>query len=412
MRFLHTSDWHLGKVFHGKSLIEDQKYVLNQIIATMKAASDAGRPYAALVVSGDIYDRAVPPAEAVTVLDDFLIRLTRELPGTHIFLNAGNHDGATRLSFAARFLEQNNIHIATETDSFTKPVIVTQDGEQCALYQLPFLSPLSIKQAVPAPEEEGDADKAEPALLRAQQDLYEEAVAQISAFHSAAYPGIPAVLNAHLFVTGSSVGASERSNVGTLEQVRVGIFKPFAYGAFGHIHKCQPVGPGKRCWYSGALLAYNFDDDPDTGMNEVSIDCTVTETDAGTGFAVSVKRIPFTPLHRIAKVNAFMKDLIGTEADRKLIDENRDNYVLAILKDGTMPFEAFDTLAPVFPHLLSVTMESQKKTGKNASIEERKKAIDSNDPSKIISQFMKELYGETDDALIQAEKDLFVKEAQ
>lgn len=424
MKFLHTSDWHLGKVFHEKPLIDDQKFVLNQIISVMKMASEAGDPYAALVISGDIYDRAIPPTEAVMLLDDFLIRLTREVPDTHIFLNAGNHDGAGRLSFAARFLAQNNIHLVTDTADFTTPVIVRQGDEQCAFYQLPFLAPLSIKrsasscQAKASDREPSGSAAVSDELLRTQQALYEEAVAQIAAAHKASYADIPAVLNAHLFASGCSTGASERSNVGTLEQVGADIFTPFAYGAFGHIHKCQPVGRDKRCWYSGALLAYNFDDDPETGMNEVTLVCTPSSDGQPAGkkcaenASVSVRRIPFKALHPVAKVTAEMKELTGSSADTKLIAENRDNYVQVILTDEVMPLEAFTNLKSVFPNLMSVMMKAQSGSARSSSIEARKSVMDSRDPSSIFDQFMKDIFGEIDgNELIAREKQLFVQEA-
>ena len=104
MRFLHTSDWHLGKLFHEKSMLEDQKFMLDKIFEIMKQAAAKGEPYEALVVSGDIYDRAMPPSEAVSLLNSFLVKTTKELPELHIFMNSGNHDSATRLAYAAEFL--------------------------------------------------------------------------------------------------------------------------------------------------------------------------------------------------------------------------------------------------------------------------------------------------------------------
>ncbi len=146
MRILHTSDWHLGKIFHEYSLIEDQRHVLKQIIQTIKSAEEEKNPFAALVVSGDIYDRAVPPAEATTLLNDFLVQATNLFPSLHIFMISGNHDSASRLSFAASFLEKHNIHLATDTKNFTESVIVEQNGEKAAFYQLPFLQSGSIQK--------------------------------------------------------------------------------------------------------------------------------------------------------------------------------------------------------------------------------------------------------------------------
>ena len=401
MKFLHTSDWHLGKLFHEKSLLEDQAFVLDQIFEIMKAAAAKGEPYAALVVSGDIYDRAMPPSEAVTLLNSFLVRLSAELPGTHIFMNAGNHDSAARLAYAAEILELHNIHIATNTKKITEPVILEDaasgdKGARTAFYQLPFLTPLSVESADGEP-------------CRSQQQLYEAACARIMTKHRETYGSMPCVLNAHLFASGSSVAASERTNVGTAEQVDVSVFKEFTYGAFGHIHKYQPCDKEKRCYYPGSLLAYNFDDNPENGMLEVEIT-------AGTG-AVSVTRIPLRPLHSIAKVTAEMQELIGAQADKALIKAHQDDYVQVILTDRVMPTEAFATLKPVFPHLLSVLSQQLSHGQTNASIQERRDAIISNDPEKIFNQFMKDVYGERSDAELQADdlfqeqKKLFVEEA-
>ena len=461
MKILHTSDWHLGKLFYEKSLIEDQEYVLNQIIDIAKKAEEEGSPYGALVVSGDIYDRAIPPADASKLLNRFLVKIREEVPSLHIFMNAGNHDSASRLSFASDFLEYHKIHLATGTENICQPVILEQGEEKLAVYQLPFLTPLSIKEDNAAcstgekdlrnadcdfgknaeglgsenknnSSPEGAARAFEKSIedsdqgtseenLRSQEDLYRAACKKILESHRKNYPGIPSLLNAHLFTSGSLTGASERSNVGTVEQVSVSLFKDFTYGAFGHIHKFQSCDEEKKCWYSGSLLPYNFDDSPESGILEVDI-----------GETVSVKRLLFTPLHKISKINAFFKDLFGSEADKNLVKENQNNYVQVILKDSVMPTEAFFTLKTVFPYLLSVIQASAGSRGTSSSIEQRKAAILSNDPEKIFDQFMTDLYGEEvtggkqaassqkegesqelneERGLFEAEKKIFIEEA-
>lgn len=394
MKFLHTSDWHLGKLFHEKSLIEDQEYVLNQIISTALQAKKQNSPYAALIVSGDIYDRSMPPSEAGIIFNRFLVKITSELPDLHIFINSGNHDSASRLSFAAEFLEQHNIHIVTNTKNITTPVVVCQGQEKIAFYQLPFLTPLSI----PSEDEEKPN--------RTQQELYTAACSLIMESHKKNYGDMPSVINAHLYAKGCSLGASERTNVGTVEQVDSAIFKDFSYGAFGHIHKFQPCDKLKKCYYSGSLLAYNFDDSPKTGMLEVEI----TKENP----LPKVKQIEFTPLHPIAKVRAKMADLIGSKADSILISQNQNNYIQAILTDEVMPTETFATLKNVFPNLLSVIMESESSssTKTSASIEMRKKAIDSNDPEKIFDQFMSDIEEDGESEVVQKEKQIFTEEAR
>ena len=386
MRILHTSDWHLGKLFHEKSLIEDQAFMLDQILETIKGAATEGRPFSALIVAGDIYDRALPPSEAGTLLNDFLERATGENPGLHIFLNAGNHDSATRLSFAAGFLEKHNIHICTDTKNFTDAVVIEENGEKVAFYQLPFLTPYSIEDDSGAEMAEDGEEKS----LRSQEELYSVACKKIIEAHKKNYgEGVPAVLNAHLFAAGAAVAASERTNVGAVEQADISHFKDFTYCAFGHIHKFQLCDKERRCFYSGSLLPYNFDDSPECGVLDVEI--------KNSADVPSVKRILLKPLHPIANLTGPMKDFIGSEAKKSLIQENQNNYVQVILTDAVMPSEAFITLKTVFPNLLCVTMKEENLGGKNVSIQSRKEAIDSNDPEKIFCQFMKDLYGDAFD---------------
>ena len=212
------------------------------------------------------------------------------------------------------------------------------------------------------------------------------------------------MLNAHVYSMGSITGASERTNVGAVEQVDVSVFKDFAYGAFGHIHKFQVCDKNKRCYYPGALLAYNFDDDPESGILEVELK-SAEETPV-------VKRLFFNVLHPVVKITAEMKQLVGSEADKKLVKENSENYVQVILTDKVTPSEAFANLKTVFPNLLSVSLKKSETGEQNYSIQQRKAAIKSNDPEKIFMQFMKDVYGNSaEDELQQKEKEIFVEAA-
>lgn len=247
-------------------------------------------------------------------------------------------------------------------------------------------------------------------MLRSQQDLYAAACAQILESHKKNCGDMPCVLNAHLFAAGSSTAASERTNVGTAEQVDVSLFKGFTYGAFGHIHKYQPCDKEKRCYYPGALLAYNFDDSPESGILEIEI--LPKKEKSGESAPIKVTRIPMQPLHPIATISAKMADLIGSHADRAMIHENQEKYVQVVLTDEVMPTEAFSTLQSVFPNLLSVVPQEQIRDRTNSSIQERKDAILSNDPEKIFIQFMKDANGICEDEeLFQKQKELFVREA-
>ena len=420
MRILHTSDWHLGKIFHEYSLLEDQRHVLSQILQTLKAAEEEKNPFAALVVSGDIYDRAVPTAEATTLLNDFLVQAASLFPNLHIFMISGNHDSAGRLSFAASFLEKHNIHLATDTKNFTKPVIVEQNGEKAAFYQLPFLQSGSIQKKITKnSEENSDSNKDENSIeklneefdfepCRSQQSLFEEACAQIIENHKKNFGDLPAVLNAHLFTLGGIKKASERSNIGTAEQVDANIFKDFAYGAFGHIHKFQICDKNHRCYYPGSLLAYNFDDDAESGMLDVEIKSKEE--------IPSVKRIFFKPIHKIATLEGKFSDFTNPQKNTETVKNNKDNFLQIILTDETLPTEPFARLKSIFPNLLVLSSKERAVSKTNISLEQKEKAMKSNNPEEIFSQFLADLYGETEKSesreLFEQEKKLFLEESK
>lgn len=395
MRFLQTSDWHLGKSLNGHMLLEDQKEILNQIIQQLQTAADEGKPYAAMLVPGDIYDRSIPPEEATDLLSDFLSQVKERFPELHLFICAGNHDSAPRLSFAADIFNKQNIHITGNTKNYKEPIILSEKNgemeEKVAVYQLPYLYPRSIKN-------ESD----EETYLYRQQELYEEACTHIFEAHNKNYGDIPAVLCAHLFTMGALTGGSERSNVGDTEQVSVDIFKGFTYGAFGHIHGYHVCDSEKRCFYSGAPLAYHVDDKPDTYMLDVVVN--------GKDVPV-VEKIQFQPLHPVVKFEGKIAEF--TNLDKKW-EKYKNHYVYISLTDEVAIPNAHDLLRPVFPFLISAQPKERTYTGKKASIAERKNAVESKDINKIFLQFLKDVNENAteDDELVQQEMEILKQFAE
>ena len=387
MRLLHTSDWHLGKNLNGHSLIEDQKSFLNQIQGQLHNARNEGKPYAALLVPGDIYDRSVPPEEATVLLSDFFSVIRDEFPELHLFIIAGNHDSASRLSFAAELFKRQNIHIAGTTKDFTEPYILTQNVngnvESAAVYQLPYLYPRSIDNST-SPDE----------FLLHQQDLYSEACSRILKKHSENHAGVPSVICAHLFTLGSSPAGSERSNIGTAEQVGVEVFDGFTYGAFGHIHGFHVCDRAHRCFYSGAPLAYHVDDNPETFMLDVEIN--------GTDVPL-VTKIPFIPLHPLVKLEGRLNDFLSME---KKWSAYKNHYVHISLTDEVMVANAHELLRPVFPFLISVKPKDRIFSGGKNSIKERRRAVESKDIEVIFDQFILDVNGkdDIDEELLSAER--------
>lgn len=399
MRFLHTSDWHLGKIFYEYSLIEDQRNFLNQIVQILEKGEAEGHPYSGLLVPGDIYDRAVPPAEATEIFSEFLSEVNKKFPELHMFFISGNHDSPSRLAFGTHFFKAHNIHIVTDCKNYAEPVIVERGGEKTAVYSLPYLYPLAI-------ESEDKNEDGNEKFLRSQQDLYEKACSKIIENHNKNYKELPLVLCAHLFTMGSCISKSERSNVGTAEQVDVSLFKDFDYGAFGHIHGNQSCDKEQKCWYSGAPLAYNFDDSENTFFLDVEI--------SSRGEKPFVNKIPVTPLHSIARLEGNFSDFYGVNADSSKWKKYKDCFVHVNLKDEVPVNNAYDFLKTVFPNLLLITRKTSGSGENTSGIQQRKQAIQTNNPELIFSQFLNDVYGNNleETQLIKDEKELMKKSAE
>ncbi|MCK9169163.1 MAG: exonuclease subunit SbcD [Treponema sp.] len=402
MKFLQTGDWHLGKIFHETSLIPDQEAFLSQITAELSNAQNDKKPYDALIVPGDIYDRSVPPSEAVTLLSTFLTNTHRTFSRLHIFILSGNHDSADRLSFASQILADDNIHICTDTSHLTDPVIVGKGNGAAAVYQIPFLHPGEIRRGNEADAAVLSEEGSQPDLfsghesfqnvpvLRTQQELITEAAVRIQKYHHKTYADLPAVVCAHLFTTTGRVSNSERSCVGTAEQVDADIFSRFSYTALGHLHGVQKVGKKSNVWYSGAPLAYSFDDSPETFMLSVCIEKDKEQE------TVLVNKLPFIPLHKVIRLEGPFEKFYGKESDRQIISTNSENYVEIICTDNSVPENPMVLLRQNFHNILSFRKQDSLPGGSNTTMENRRKVIESDSvdkPEKLFDLFIHDVYG-------------------
>lgn len=393
MRFLHTSDWHLGKVFCERSLIEDQRFFLGQLLDRLSAGEREGRPYSSLIVSGDIYDKAVPSVPAVRLLSDFLCDLNKRNPALEVFFIAGNHDSPGRLSFGKEILSQKKIHIVGSNWNrvYTDPVVLDNGGEGVCVYALPYLYPRSV-------------DSSDNKPLIKQESLYSEAVKNILARHKKEHPESGSILIAHLFTTNCKVGGSERNNIGTAEEVGGSIFRDFTYGAFGHIHRAQKVCNEGEMWYSGSPLSYDFGDADETYILDVTIE----------GGRAKVEKIPVMPLHKITTLKGNFWQFYGKDANEKLIKEHRNDYVRIISLGGDVPTGAMQLLKQNFPYILNFQTEEKESAGLSLTVEKRRKAIRSRSPKLIFERFLDDAYGAEDyvEKLKGGEREIFDKEEE
>jgi exonuclease SbcD len=321
VRLLHTSDWHLGRALHNASLIEDQRHVLDQLIGMVEEY----RPDAVLV-SGDVYDRSVPPLQAVELLDEVLSRIVIRLR-TRVVLIAGNHDSAERLQFGSRLMDAAGLHVAGAVSREVVRVDVSDAHGPLCLYAVPFAEPVRVNEAFGPPD------------VRS----HEEAMARIlDAIRRDHPPGHRAVLLAHTFVAGGKSSESERPlTVGDIERVPAACFAGFDYVALGHLHRPQQVGsPSVR--YSGSIMKYSFSEESDVkSANLVELD--------GSG-GCSVEPLRLHARRDLRTVTARFQELV----DQPLPAPDRGDYLRVDLLDEVPVRDAFHRLRDMYPNLLDL----------------------------------------------------------
>lgn len=317
VRFIHTADWHLGRLLHGLRLTEDQSYVLQQLIDLVREAKPD-----ALIVAGDIYDRAVPPLDAVELLDHVLSEVVLGA-GVPVILIAGNHDSPERLGFASRILTESGLHLFGFPAHPCGHVGFDDEHGPVHLYALPYADPPSVRECL-----------AEPGLAT-HQDAMDACVGRIRGAHPA---GKRSLLVGHAFVTGGEGCESERMlTVGGSGQVDAAAFAGFDYVALGHLHRPQSLAEG-RVRYSGSLLKYSFSEAAHTkGVHMVEM---------GADGVCRVEEVPLEPRRDVRVLRGRFEDLVGAPRG------NRDDYLMVELEDEGPVLDAVTRLRDVYPNLL------------------------------------------------------------
>ena len=322
MRLLHTSDWHLGRQLERSSLIEDQRHALAQVAQIAEAqAVDA------VLIAGDVYDRAVPPPEAVTLLDEILRKLVLDLR-LPVVMIAGNHDSGRRLAFGADLLASGGLHVAGTLSQAPTPVLLEgRDGVSVAVHSVPYAEPPEVRHAL------GDD------TLRSHADAMQALVGRIERVE-----GARNVLMAHAFVAGAlEVSDSERNllSVGGSGHVPPAVFADFDYVALGHLHRPQRAG-AEHIRYSGSLLKYSFSEE--THVKGVSI------VDLPAAGAPTVEHVPTQPLRDVRTLAGDFEALIEAASS----DPNRLDYVFAELRDRDLPPDPYIRLREAYPNLVGM----------------------------------------------------------
>ena len=335
MRFLHTADWHLGRIFYGQYLTEDQAHVLeHQFFSILKDEKIDG-----ILLAGDVFDRAVPPIEAIELWDSIITRLAMDYK-MPLFVVSGNHDGAERLEVGRSMLGQSGIHIWGSPHHALRPFEFESSDGRVAICPMPFSEPRRIGDALGLNSSESkpvDTDMTDDTLFSYIDDKDQEAVAlnlhnydqMYQAWSDYLYKQVPkqmrSIAISHAFVMGGEVGGSERTlSVGGSEQVSPHVFKNFHYTALGHLHGPQRMG-ADHIRYSGSPLKYSFDE------HEQKKSFTIIDMDING--KVDISTIPVEAKRDVVILEGYFEDLLNNTA---LQTKHKDDYVQARLLD-TMP---------------------------------------------------------------------------
>lgn len=411
MKFLHTGDLHIGKKLFETSVLEDQAHILNQIHEIALAEQ-----VQAVVLAGDLYDRSVPPAEAVTLLDDFLTRLVQA--GIPVIAISGNHDSPERISFGEKILEKQGLYLAGVYEGSLRRVEISDGETKVCFVCLPFVRPAQAEETTCAGAvarilykeglladdisgQEQDKDTAQKREKEAAQgdralDQEKAAVQENMAEDQAAgsrgmdVSEIPTrqVLVTHYFVTGENGQAPQLADsetgvdVGGIDNIPADVFRAFDYVALGHIHRCQQVGKGPL-WYAGAPMKYSFSEARDTkSVNIVEL--------RGQEPATVIRRY-LTPLKEMRCIKGRLQDLIGPEAVEAEGVSNED-YIQATLTDREELIDPIGVLRSVYPNVMQILFQRYEEADKD-NYESRLQGR-RGDPQELFGDFYEMLTGE------------------
>jgi exonuclease SbcD len=353
MKFAHISDLHLGKRLHNVSLLEDQKYILEQIAELIeKEKVDA------VLIAGDVYDKAVPPAEAVTLFDEFLVQMVQQ--EKKVFVISGNHDSPERIAFASRLIKKSGVHLSPVYHGEIAPVVIEDEYGEIGIYLLPFIKPVHVRHYYPEEEIETYTDALNCALSHVNVDKKRRNV-----------------ILAHQFVSGADQSGSEELVVGGLDNVNPDVFAAFDYAALGHIHRAQKVSK-ENIQYSGTPLKYSF--------SEVSQEKSVTIIEMKQKGTMTVSRIPLSPLRDVVMYRGNYEELMNPDAYGKT---DTDAYVRAVLTEEEEVPNAFYNLRTVYPNLMQ--MEYDNTRTRTQKSEWEPELVEELQPEELFADFFEQM---------------------
>lgn len=365
MKFFHLSDLHIGKQLHHYSLKEDQEVILKEVIDYAKKIHPD-----AIVIAGDIYDKSVPSAEAVTLFDRFLTELSEITPAIPVLIISGNHDSAERLQYASEILKRYHIYLAgtvpkTEEEHLQKVTLEDAAGE-VDFYLLPFLKPSYVRNLFQEDPPESYSDAVRKMIERENIDYQTKRNVLVShQFYIGLKGDLPQTCDSEMF------------SVGGIDQVDTGCLKEFDYVALGHLHGAQSVGnPAIR--YCGTLLKYSVSE-----WNHQKTLTVVTLGEKGT--EPEIEQLPLHPIRDVRKKTGKLEEILAEAKDTE-----KGDYISVTLTDEIDPYKPKEQLERVFSHILEVRIDNQRTQNKLWEMEEK---LVLKDPFTAFGDFYRDIQG-------------------
>lgn len=320
MRLMHLADLHIGKRVNEFSMLDDQRYILEEIIKVAEQEK-----IDTVVIAGDIYDKSQPANEAVELFDDFLSAVSMQ--GINIFVISGNHDSPERIAFAGRIMKKSNVFMSPVYEGNTEKITLEDEYGKINFFMLPFIKPASVRRFFPDKEISDYQDAVNSAIERMDVDEKERNI-----------------LITHQFVAGSERCESEEISVGGTDSVAASCFSKFDYTALGHLHRPQSCVK-ETLRYSGTPLKYSF--------SEVNDKKSVTVVEIKEKGNISISAIPLIPLHNMVEIKGSFSEL----ADSSLYTED---YVRIILTDKEDVLDAIGQLQIIYPNLMRLEYDNER----------------------------------------------------
>ena len=350
MKFIHLSDLHLGIRVNDFSMSEDQRYILDRILDIIDSEAPDG-----IIIAGDIYDKSMPPAEAVAMFDDFISSIAERKIKT--FIISGNHDSAERIAFGSRIMNAGGIYLSPVYNGDIKPVVMEDEYGSVNIYMLPFVRPSAVRAFYPDDDTDSYSSAVETAVKHMNADFSQRNI-----------------IITHQFVTGAVRSDSEDISVGGTDNVSADIFADFDYTALGHIHKPQNIG-SERIRYCGTPLKYSF--------SEAKQDKSVTVIELGKKGDVNVRTVKLIPLRDMTELKGSYEELMK----KSFYDGTgyTEDYVHITLTDENDIPDAVSKLRLVYHRLMKMDYDNAR-TKKQSIIEGMTSAREA-DPEKLFGEF-------------------------